>query len=263
MTDRTGYAHGEFCWVDLAAHDMAAAKEWYGKLFGWEVTDIPAPQGGPPYSMFTSGGKHVAGLGQMSDEMKTKGIPPMWNSYVSVESAEAIEAETKKLGGAVTFATMKVMEAGSMAFFTDPEGASFAVWQPGQHIGSALVNAPVSLTWNELMTRDVGKAKDFYGKLFGWEFAEMPMDQITYTMIKNGGKDNGGVMPMDEKLAGVPANWMVYFAVADTDAVTDATERSGGKVLVPPTEVPPGKFSCLQDAQGATFSVMKLNNPPA
>jgi predicted enzyme related to lactoylglutathione lyase len=29
--------------------------------------------------------------------------------------------------------------------------------------------------WNELMTRDVEKAKKFYGGVIGWSFDDMPM----------------------------------------------------------------------------------------
>ena len=39
MTVKTGYDHGAFSWVDLVAHDMGAAIEFYGNLFGW--TSMP------------------------------------------------------------------------------------------------------------------------------------------------------------------------------------------------------------------------------
>ena len=45
MTTRTEYAHGEFCWVDLATTDPAAAKRFYGSLFGWQAEDMPAGPG--------------------------------------------------------------------------------------------------------------------------------------------------------------------------------------------------------------------------
>ena len=87
MSTRTEYAHGEFSWVDLSSHDMGGAKEFYGNLFGWTAEDQETA-GGPPYAMFKKGGKIVGGLGQLNDEMKAQGVPPMWNSYVNVDDAK-------------------------------------------------------------------------------------------------------------------------------------------------------------------------------
>ena len=61
--------HGQFNWVDLMAHDMASAAEFYEGLFGWK-SEQQDTQGGPAYVCFTIDGEHVAGLGQMNDEMK-------------------------------------------------------------------------------------------------------------------------------------------------------------------------------------------------
>ena len=57
---------------------------------------------------------------------------------------------------------------------------------------------------------------------------------------------------------GVPSHWMVYFDVADCDATTQKAQESGGKVMVPPTEIPVGKFACLQDPQGGSFAVITV-----
>ena len=46
MGRRERYAPGTFCWVDLATTDPAAAKTFYGDLFGWEAVDMPIPGGG-------------------------------------------------------------------------------------------------------------------------------------------------------------------------------------------------------------------------
>jgi predicted enzyme related to lactoylglutathione lyase len=38
----------------------------------------------------------------------------------------------------------------------------------------------------ELTSNDVGKAKTFYNTLFDWKLEDMPMGDMTYTMIKVG-----------------------------------------------------------------------------
>lgn len=264
MPVRNDFAPGEFCWVDLSAHDLEAAVAWYGDLLGWSHTVMETPGGGPPYAFFQKGEAVVGGIGQMSDDMKAMGIPPMWNSYISSADCAATEAWVKEIGGTVTVPTMEVPGHGKLAFFMDPEGASFAAWEAtGDGSPGILMGEPGGVCWNELMTRDVAQASGFYAKLAGWEFAEMPMGDFNYTMIKSGAKDAGGMMPMEgPQFAGIPAHWLVYLAVADCDGTAAMALETGGKVNVPPTETPVGKFSVLSDPQGAVFAVITLTSPP-
>ena len=58
----------------------------------------------------------------------------------------------------------------------------------------------------------------------------------------------------------VPPHWMVYFAVGDCEASSKRAKELGGKVVVPPTDIPKaGRFSILSDPAGATFAIIKLN----
>lgn len=261
MPVRKDFKPGEFCWIDFMAHDMEAAGKWYSDLFGWTVMLVPSE--GPPYGFFMKGEHGVGGLGQMSDEMKGMGIPPVWNSYVNTADCEATEAKARELGATVNVPTTEVPGFGKLAFFMDPEGASIATWQSLSEDGPGmLVGEPTGLSWNELMTRDSEKAKEFYGALYGWDFMAMPMGDIDYTVLKAGEADAGGMMAMaGPQFEGVPAHWMVYFAVEDCKATAAACEASGGKVLVPPTEIPVGEFSCLQDPQGGAFAIIRSNQP--
>lgn len=258
MSEMREYSTGLFCWVDLMAHDLDAAARWYGELFGWEARQEDT-HGGPPYVMFLKDGAAVAGAGQMSDEMKAQGVPPVWNSYVAVEDAAALEPKVKELGGQVTVPTMDVMEAGKLAYFTDPVGASFAVWQAGAHHGARRVNEPGAFSWNELNVKDPAPAKAFYGELFGWTFEENPNPQTSYWVIQNDGRPNGGIIQMTEEWGDMPPVWAVYFAVADCDAAATRVTDAGGKVFVPPTDIPPaGRFSVVSDPQGGVFTVIQL-----
>ena len=262
MTKMSDYPSGLFCWVDLVAHDLEAAKRWYGELFGWQANDQDT-QGGPPYVRFTKDGRTVAGAGQMSDEMKQAGVPPMWNDYVSVADAAATEAKARELGATISVPTMKVMDVGRLCFFSDPEGVNIAVWEPQEHHGAQLVNEPGSFAWNERVTRDVEAIKRFYGQLFGWTFEAQPMPDVVYHTIKLGQRDNGGIMPMiGSQWEGIPPHWMTYFAVEDANAAAARVDETGGKVLVPPTDIPQvGRFAVVSDPQGAMFTVIKLDQP--
>src|SRR5439155_14524476 len=116
-------------------------------------------------------------------------------------------------------APMAVMDQGSMAVFADPTGAAIAVWQPGAHKGAELINAPISFSWNELATRDMNKARDFYGKVFGWAAKSNPMpDGGEYVEWQLNGRSIGGAQTMGSMYPpNVPPHWLVYFTVRNTD----------------------------------------------
>jgi predicted enzyme related to lactoylglutathione lyase len=108
------------------------------------------------------------------------------------------------------------------------------------------------------MTRDTASAKAFYTDLFGWSTKES--DFMAYTEWMNGGQPIGGMLPMEgAQFEGVPPLWMIYFMVEDCDATTERAQSLGGNIHVPPTDIPnTGRFSVIQDPQGATFAVIKM-----
>ena len=116
-----------------------------------------------------------------------------------------------------------------------------------------------AFSWIELMTGDVPAAKTFYGELLGWKMESMPMDQGgDYILLKAGKHQAGGMMMLPPQAEGVPPHWGVYVTVDDVDAAALKATALGGKVIVPPMDIPNvGRFSTLQDPQGAVFSVIK------
>jgi len=94
--------------------------------------------------------------------------------------------------------------------------------------------------------------------LLPWEAVEEDFDGFRYTTFKLGDENVGGMFGMDEKWPQeIPAHWMVYFAVEDTDAAAKKVEELGGRISVPPTDSPFGKFAVAADPQGGTFSIVK------
>ncbi len=129
-------------------------RAFYTGLFGWDTEDIPTPMG-PAYTMASLGGKVVAGIAPQPPEMAEAGAPSMWNSYVMVEDLDAVCSAVAAAGGAVVMPAMDVMTQGRMAMVADPSGAVVGLWQPRDHQGADIFNAPGTLTWNELQTRDL------------------------------------------------------------------------------------------------------------
>ena len=148
-----------------------------------------------------------------------------------------------------------------MAVLQDPTGAVFQVWQTKKSIGAMILNEPGALCWTELNTRDTKAAEAFYTKLFGWSAKHSaPGSPMEYTEFSNQGQPSIGMMPMNEHMpANVPSYWMPYFQVTDADASVAKVNALGGKVIVPPTDIPKtGRFAIVSDPQGATFAVFKF-----
>ncbi len=258
MTTFSKYAPGTFSWVDLMSPDAAASKRFYQALCGWDVLDNPTDQGGV-YTQFLVRGQPVAGLGEMGPEMKASGAPAVWNSYVSVQDVEATTERARQLGATVVMPPMQVMDAGRMAILSDPTGAHFSLWEPGEHIGAAIVNEPVSLSWNELATSDPERASGFYRDLFGWSI-EVATDD-GYRVIENEGRANGGIMGLGQEREGTPPHWGVYLAVEDCDASLARATELGGQLLMPPMDIPQGRFGVVADPQGGVITLMRVVAP--
>jgi uncharacterized protein len=244
---RTEHAPGTFSWVDLTTGDGEAAKAFYGGLFGWQFEDNEIPGGGV-YSLCKVDGDNVAAISPT-----TEPHPPHWNNYVTVSSADDSAARAKELGGTLIEEPFDVLEAGRMALIQDPTGAMICPWEPRDAIGAQRVNDPGCLTWNELHTPDIPKAVEFYSGLFGWSSEEMDTGEGNppYSVVRNGERTNGGVMPAQP---GEPPHWVPYFVVESRDAAADKAGELGGKAWAS-IDMPQGKIAFLSDPQGAPFGI--------
>jgi uncharacterized protein len=264
MSERSEYAPGEFCWVDLATTDADAGAKFYGELLGVELEPAPGPPeqtGG--YGFLTRDGKQVAGFGPTQQE----GQPSAWSSYVKVEDADETAGKVKEAGGTVVFGPIDLpSDSGRMAVCQDPTGAFVSFIQQQQHPGAQLVNEPGAWTWNNLLTRDVGAAEEFYGKVFGWSKAHMDgaPDFVSAWQV-NGQRwpeGLGGLMAMGSEVpADAPAHWQVYFAIDDLDGAIEKTKGEGGQLLFGPQEIPVGRTAILIDPQGAVFGLIQPDYP--
>jgi uncharacterized protein len=248
MGERTSYTPGTFSWVDLQTSDQEAAKAFYSDLLGWEYEDVPVGDGAT-YSMAQLQGHPVAAIGGLQgDEM-----PPHWNCYVTVESADASADRARELGATIVAPPFDVFDAGRMAVFQDPQGAFLSVWEAKENIGAGLVNVPGALTWNDLISPDLQASAAFYRDLFGWDIEEIPGSDGQYWSITNRGRQNGGLMPMPP---GSHPAWNLYFAVEDVDAAVAKAGELGGATIMGPMDIPNGsRLAVIRDPQNAVFSI--------
>jgi predicted enzyme related to lactoylglutathione lyase len=254
MSERSSYDPGTPSWADLSTTDLDGALSFYGGLFGWEFQDAGEESG--HYHQAFVRGKRIAGIGPTPP-----GAPPFsaWTTYLSGTDADAHAAAIREAGGQVLVEPLDIFEEGRMLVGQDPTGAAFGIWQPQRHRGAQLVNEDATMTWNELMTRDIDAATGFYGALFDFQFEDLPETADgSYKMLKVGDRVVGGIWSMtDEVPAEVPPHWVTYFHLDDVDAGFDRVRELGGEVLREPTDSPYGRFAPVRDPQGATFSLIR------
>jgi uncharacterized protein len=278
MAERDGYIPGVPCWIDTSQPDPDAAVDFYRGLFGWEFEDVMPPESEGRYFIARLRGGDVAAVGSIP-----QGAPPvaMWNTYVSVESADQTASAVLDARGKVLIEPFDVMNAGRMAVFADPEGAAFCVWQPKEHKGARIVNEAGSLNFNGLNTRDVDGAKSFYGSVFGWrtltpgggaqmwtlpgygdhlEQADPGLRQRMAAVGAPAGFEDvvATITPIPDDQPDVPAHWEVTFAVDDADATAAKATELGGNLIVPPFDAPWVRMTVIADPQGAMFIASKF-----
>lgn len=255
-----GYAQGVPCWIDALLPDVAAGKRFYGELFGWTFDEGAGPEYGR-YARAYSEGKAVAALAPKRDGR----MPTVWNVYFATPDVYALARTIRDAGGQLVTEPVPVGPFGTLAFAADPEGAVFGLWQAGTHAGFEKKGAPDSFCWTEVYSRDKDVVDPFYETVFGYGGTDLPDDDGTgFRTWSPAGTEPGpdtavggrsvvsGVFPAE-----MPAHFLVYFNVADCDAVAARARALGGRLRAEPFDIPYGRMAVVVDDQGATFAVLQ------
>lgn len=255
MPEVDRYKQGTPCWVDLSSTDIGISKQFYSRLFGWELDAMDAGQG-MTYYMAKLRGRYVAGMMQQMPDAP-EGMPSYWANYLAVDSVDQAAERAVAAGGSIMVPPDAVPNgSGRMFFATDPTGAQIGFWEAGSHPGSGLVNEPGTMIWNELQTDDVPGAVSFYEAVTGCTSNTRPAGDLQrYTELVVDGRAVAGAMKLP--IEGLSPFWMTYFNVADVDRTVEQAVESGGHVISPAFDVPGiGRMAVLMDPAGAAFSVM-------
>jgi uncharacterized protein len=115
--------HGAFSWCELMTTNTTASKEFYSRLFGWEIVDRPVE--GMIYSVLNVGDLGVGGLMAMPPDMA--GIPPHWGVYVTVDDVDAAAKLVEDLGGQIKYPPSDIPDVGRFAVIQDPQGTVLSI----------------------------------------------------------------------------------------------------------------------------------------
>lgn len=251
------FPQGVPCWADLMTSDVPAAREAYGALLGWTYVDGTEESGF--YSMALVDGVSVAGVGALPPDAPQ---PPAWTVYLAVDSCDDTLAAVREAGGTVLMGPIDVRVPaymGRMAVIADPAGAVVGLWQSVEHTGFGAVQQDGTVVWNECMSRDAARSREFLATVFGYEFQQIgDGEQFDYTVGIVAGEEQIGVMAMGSSYpAEVPSYWMPTFQVADADATAATLTAAGGQLMMGPDDSPYGRIVVGADPQGAAVGFIQ------
>ena len=268
MTDqKRTYPNGVPCWVQLEVPDAAEASGFYGSLFGW--TFEAAGPGAPGSFLFAR--LDGADVGAISRTVGGRG----WSSFIACDDIEATSAAVSHAGGTVDVPPDPGTPFGRGATCTDPQGASFHLWQAAAHPGSQIVNVPGAWNFSDLRTPDVSASLAFYGEVFGWRvdpdlgagMIRLPGygDHLAATIDPDIHERQAFAPPgFADVIAGLTpddgaerASWVIRFTVEDRDASASAAERLGG-TAVSRVDTEWTREAVILDPQGASFIVSQF-----
>lgn len=129
--------YGSWGWNELSTRDTAAAKEFYGAVFGWGYEDEESERAGT-YTVWKAGDAMAGGMIDMNAIEMPAEVPPNWLVYFMVEDTDAAIEKVKAGGGNVMFGPLDI-PVGRFAVATDQFGAAFALMQPSEE---TLANTP-------------------------------------------------------------------------------------------------------------------------
>jgi hypothetical protein len=244
-------ATGSFCWYELNTRTLEGVKSFYGELFGWKTS--PSQMSPEYHHWHDANGDMFGGIMNMSDP-RWGDVPSHWMGYITVDDCIAMAEKVTALGGNVCVPPTHIQTVGDFCVINDPSGPVLSLIQ----LEDPKPLPPV-IVWNECMTRDVGKAKQFYTTLLGWTTEVTPMgDEGDYTMWRNGETRFGGMFEMNgPQFEQVPPHWLHYIGVNDIDGIAGRIPAAGGKVVHGPCDIPGnmGRICVFSDPGGGHIAM--------
>ncbi|MEV4232538.1 VOC family protein [Streptomyces bobili] len=126
---------GSLSWTELYTSDAAAARGFYGSVFGWQFSDMEMPGGGGTYTIITPAGKTEdrmqGGLMQLGKEdLSLADGRSYWHPVFAVDDCDAAVAAVTGNGGSVQMGPVDAEGVGRLAVCLDRSKADFVVLTP-------------------------------------------------------------------------------------------------------------------------------------
>ena len=252
----TGTYHpGKFIWVDLVTSDVESAREFYGKLLGWQFEGEEGKT--TPFTLIRQGETPIGGI--VYRESPGSSHPEArWLSYISVPDVDKAAETATENGGEVFVAPFDLSERGRVAVILDPQKVPVGLLKARGGDPADEEVTPYRWMWRELWTTDTASAIGFYGKLAGYtrENATLSLQRDPYTVLMSGGRARAGMGQIAR--AEVEPIWLPYVNVDDPQAIAARTVTLGGAVLIAPdSTIRNGTVGVIADPTGGILAIQK------
>jgi predicted enzyme related to lactoylglutathione lyase len=245
------HQYGKFVWFDLATSDVAAAKGFYGPLFGWTFSDLA--EGHDRYTVIENRYQMIGGIFD-TEHPDVEGGAALWIGSISVPDVSSTTQQTRNAGGTVHDAPYELRDRGITSLVSDPQGATVAFLRSSGGDPPDREPAPGNFAWIELWTPDLAGSLSFYVSL-GYTAGGLQIrGDEPYRILKVADEPQAGVVELERGDAG--AGWLPYVAVDDLAATLEKVVELGGQVVVDPDpEFAEGRAAVIVDPTGAALAV--------
>ncbi len=250
---------GKLVWADLVTPDVAAAKTFYGGLFGWTFRNLPS--GPKDYTLALLQGEPVAGLVQRSEPPGER-QQPAWLAFFSVSDLEearhvALAHGAKQLGEPQDYP-----RRGRQIVLEDPQGAVFAMLQSAAGDPPDVLASPGEWIWGALLTPDPDREAAFYQLVFDSEVFDSSDEQGSeHLVISTDGYARASCNSFPSDAAKRDPHWLNYVRVANVAATAAKVPQLGGRVLVEPHQEHEGEvMAVVADPAGAPIGLLEWSD---
>jgi predicted enzyme related to lactoylglutathione lyase len=254
---------GKVIWAELATPDLAAAKRFYGGLFGWTFQDIHA--GRVEYSVARVDGVPVAGLVERAQPPRRQ-WQPAWLTFLSVSDVRAAARAIKAHGGKQLSSPHAYRQRGRQAVYADPQGAVFATMNSRSGDPPDAPVTPGEWIWCALQTREPQTDAAFYQDVFGYDVfdadhtGESGSDRLVLASEQYA---RAGIDPLPADAPSHP-HWVDFVRVTDIAEAVAKARQLGGLVLIEPRQDRHGaSMALIADPAGAHVGLLEWTKEAA
>jgi hypothetical protein len=255
-TPTNRHAPGRFVWHDLVTDDVAAAKRFYGELFGWEYGSNPENE---RFTIITLNDKPIGGI--ILENTAERDLPTArWFSSVSVEDVDGAVEAARDRSAEIDIPPSDLPDRGRYSVLHDPQGAALVLLRAtgGDPTTPAEYGAGEFL-WTELWTRDASAAVSFYEAVLGYDSEFTGDETRRYFVMSRDGQPQAGIgqlPPVDADPA-----WLPYVAVGSVREIVERVPELGGEVILPPEAISRGSAALIADPTGGIIAVQEWPMP--
>lgn len=246
---------GRWVWQDLLTDDVAAARRFYGAVFGWTFDTIG--KNSRAYTLVRHAGHAICGIvARENGGDDARG--GQWVGLMSVPDVEAAARFVQANSGRVIFGPMWLHGRGEIAVFADPDSAVFGVIRSDIGDGDDVTGDLHEWVWAELWARSANRTAKFYTALVGYEQEEVQRpDGSHVAQLVSGGYARAAVITSPRPT--LPSAWLRYVRVADVAATARLVDSSGGKVVIAPAPgIRKGTVAIVTDPGSAPFAIVEI-----